>query len=67
MALTDYEEARLALIETALTNLQVAVQNLAAKQQLRQLSLLKQTEVDELRRRVDELERLIIILENSLA
>lgn len=67
MALTDYEEARLALIETVLADLQVAVGNLAAKQQLRQLSLLKQTEVDELRARVEELERLIIILENSLA
>jgi hypothetical protein len=67
MSLTDYEETRITLIEYTLNDLQKAVSNLASKLQLRQLSLLKQTEVDTLIKRVDELERLMIILQKSLS
>jgi polyhydroxyalkanoate synthesis regulator phasin len=66
MALTAYEEARIALIEEVLNELQVATSNLAAKQQVRQLILLRQTEIDSLTTRVAELERIIIILEQRM-
>lgn len=66
MSLTAYEEARIALIEEVLNELQVATSNLAAKQQVRQLILLRQTEIDSLTTRVAELERLITILEQRM-
>ena len=66
MALTAYEEARIALIEEVLNELQIATANLAAKQQVRQLILLRQTEIDSLTTRVAELERIITILEQRM-
>jgi len=56
MAWTDAEQARVEALEEALILLQTAVSNLVAKQQVRQLSLLKQAEIDVLEAKVASLE-----------
>ena len=63
---SDAEELRIATIETLLNQLQIAVSNLAAKQQIRQLLLLKQSEIDALTQRVADLERMVALLEEAL-
>lgn len=67
MAWTAAEEARILAIEQMLNNLQTAVRNLASKQQIRQLLLLKQTEVDNLTSRVAELEVLVAVLQQQIS
>lgn len=66
MAWTSAESDRIATLETVINQLQTAVTNLAAKQQLQQLLILKQAEVDELTSRVEALERMVAILQNAL-
>lgn len=66
MAFTDAEEKRIAAIEQMLNNLQVAINNLASKQQMRQLLLIRQTEVDELTQRIETLETQVTNLQNTL-
>jgi polyhydroxyalkanoate synthesis regulator phasin len=66
MSWSDAEESRIAALETLLNKVQIAVTNLAAKQQLRQLTLLKQNEVDALTTRIEALERMVTLLENAL-
>jgi polyhydroxyalkanoate synthesis regulator phasin len=66
MSWSDSEESRIAALETLLNKVQIAVTNLAAKQQLRQLTLLKQNEVDALTTRIEALERMVTLLENAL-
>lgn len=65
MAWTDAEKDRVEAIETQLNKVQVAIKNLASKLQLRQLLLLKQTEIDSLTTRVADLERMVAILQNT--
>lgn len=66
MALTTAETERIEAIETMLNNLQTAISNLASKQQIRQLILIKQQEIDELTARVASLESQVVILQSSL-
>lgn len=66
MAFTDAEEARILAIEKLLNELQVSVKNLAAKQQIRQLLLLKQAEIDALTKRVTSLESMMALVQESL-
>ena len=66
MSWTSAESDRIATLETVINQLQIAVTNLAAKQQLQQLLLLKQAEVDELTDRVEALERMVAILQQAL-
>jgi len=66
MAWSDAETERVQAIETMLNNLQVAISNLASKQQIRQLLLLKQQEIDALTVRVASLETQITALQASL-
>lgn len=66
MAFSDAEELRIRNIETVLNDLQTAVNdNLASKQQMRQLILIKQSQIEELERRVDSLESQIALLQGS--
>lgn len=66
MALTDAEQLRLLAIEETLNDLQIAVNNLASKLQVRQLLLLKQQEIDALTEKVELLESQIAILQSRL-
>jgi polyhydroxyalkanoate synthesis regulator phasin len=66
MAFTEAEEARIQAIETVLNQMQIAIKNLAAKQQMRQLMLLKQGEVNSIGERVTSLESQIAILQEAL-
>jgi polyhydroxyalkanoate synthesis regulator phasin len=67
MAFSDVEEARISLIEDILIDLMTAVNNLASKQQMRQITLLRQTEITDLTTRITELERLIALLQQRIA
>ena len=58
---------RITALEEYVNQLQLAVKNVASKQQIRQLLLLKQEEISTLSARVSELERLITLLENNIA
>lgn len=49
----------------AVQNLQTAVNNLASKQQLRQLYSLRQQEIEEIKERLTTLERQVQILQGS--
>lgn len=66
MAWTDAEKARVMAIEVILNDLQTAVDNLMSKAQMRQLLLIKQTEIDNLTTRVATLERLLEIIQQHL-
>lgn len=66
MAWTSKETSRVQAIEEMLNKLQVAIKNLASKTQLRQLTLIRQTEVDELTERVESLEEQVSNLQNAL-
>jgi polyhydroxyalkanoate synthesis regulator phasin len=66
MAFTGTDETRIEAIENAILDLQKAVSNLASKQQVKQLVLIKQEEIISLTARVTELERLITLIENSI-
>lgn len=66
MAWTAAEEKRIQAIEEMLNKLQIATKNLASKAQMRQLLLVKQAEIDELRQRVESLETQVTNLQNTL-
>ena len=66
MSWTDAEETRIQAIETILNNLQIAVNNLMSKQQVRQLLLIKQNEIDSLTQRIETLESQVTNLQNTL-
>jgi polyhydroxyalkanoate synthesis regulator phasin len=57
---------RITSLEEFVSLLQIAVSNLASKQQVRQLLLLRQEEITSLTARVAELERVITLLENNV-
>jgi len=57
---------RITALEKFVEQLQTAVNNLASKQQVRQLLLLKQQEITDLEARVTELERIVSLLENNI-
>jgi len=65
MALTDQEKGRITAIEKMINDLQIAVNNCAAKAQLRQLLTLKQQEIKELQDRVACLESQISVLQKE--
>lgn len=64
MALSNAElEAKIDFLTKVVNELQVAVQqNLASKMQLRQLTLLKQKDIDDLKNRVADLESEVNLL-----
>jgi polyhydroxyalkanoate synthesis regulator phasin len=64
MANSDYE-ARFVALENAVNKISIAITNLASTQQLRQLSLLKQKEVDDLKAKVADLESQLKLLQNT--
>ena len=66
MAFTSSEEARIEAIENAISQLQIVVQNLASKKEFRQLLLLKQEEVDDLKTRVSALETQVSTLQGQI-
>ena len=66
MALTDSEKIRLETMETVINDLQVAISNLMAKQQMRQLLQIKQKEVDALTVRVASLESQVAVLQAKI-
>lgn len=62
MAFTDNEEARVAMIEEVLNELQIAFTKCLTKQQMTQLLVIKQSQIDALSQRVTALESQIAIL-----
>ena len=66
MAWSDAEELRIETLEEIVNLLQTAVGNLASKQQMQQLLLIKQAEVDALTDRVAALESQLAIIQDSL-
>lgn len=66
MALTIDEERRLAAIELALTGVQTAIDNLASKKQLRELTTLRQADVNDLQTRVAALETQMTSLQTAV-
>jgi polyhydroxyalkanoate synthesis regulator phasin len=66
MAFSDSENARVLAIEDMLNKLQIAVNNLASKRQLSQLTMLKQSTIDNLVERVTTLESQIKTLQSSI-
>lgn len=58
-------EARLNAIEKAINEIQVAITNLASMAQLRQLNVIKQAEINDLKERVERLESELQVLQNS--
>ena len=66
MAFTTGEETRIRNIEEAIVNLSTAVNNLATKTQLSQLLLIKQAEIDTLKRDVESLESQVALLQTQV-
>lgn len=66
MALTNAELKRITAIEEAINNLQIAVNNLATKQMVRQLELLRQQDLDSLQAQINEVEAIVQVLQNAL-
>jgi len=64
MSLTD--DQRLDALEEAVSQLQTIIVNLASKKQLKQLSLLKQQEIETLEARVTQLEATVQIIQDAL-
>lgn len=58
-------EARLNAIEKAINEIQIAITNLASMAQLRQLNVIKQAEINDLKERVTRLESELQVLQNS--
>lgn len=71
MALTQQQidalYQRLNIIEAAIDDLKVAVTNLASVKQLKQLNIIKQNEVIDLKERVTALESQIQVLQGQVA
>jgi len=65
MVWTDNEKSQVTDIEKLLNKIQIAITNLASRAQLRQLLLVKQKEIDDLKTRVTSLESRIKIIEDS--
>ena len=65
MAWTDAETQRIEYLETVVNSLQTAISNVMSKEQMRQLIIVKQTEVNALTLRVASLESQITILQAS--
>jgi polyhydroxyalkanoate synthesis regulator phasin len=65
MALTESENARILAIEEMLNNVQVALNQLATKTQLKSLANIRQAEIDTLKEQVAALEQRIFNLESS--
>lgn len=59
-------DQRLDALEEAVTQLQTIIVNLASKKQLKQLSLLKQQEIETLEARVTQLEATVTIIQDAL-
>lgn len=57
--------ARIQALETAIANLQKAIQNLASIQQLRQLLAIRQQEINEITERLDDIESQLSVLQTS--
>ena len=66
MAFTTGEETRIRNIEEAIVSLSTAVNNLASKTQLSQLLLIKQAEIDALKRDVESLESQVALLQTQI-
>ena len=66
MALSDAELQRLTAIEEAINNLQIAVSNLATKQMVRHLELLRQRDLDSLETKIAEVEAIVKVLQRAL-
>lgn len=62
MAWTSNEEARIEQIEQLLNRMQTALNNLASKQQLKALSVLKEKDINDLITRVVALENQVALL-----
>lgn len=58
---------RLNVIEAAIDDLKVAVSNLASVKQLKQLNIIKQNEVIDLKERVTALESQVLTLQGQVA
>lgn len=58
-------DQRLDALEEAVTQLQTIIVNLASKKQLKQLSLLKQQEIETLEARVTQLEATVQIIQDA--
>lgn len=65
MAFTATEEIRVKALEDAVVAIQTAISNLASKEQLRQLTLIKQADIDDLKVQVEELETAIAIIQGG--
>ena len=63
---SDAEELRIKNLEEAVNKQSTAINNLASKQQLRQLLLIRQAEIDTLKTRVAALESQIEILQSQV-
>jgi len=67
MALSNEElEEKIDFLTKILNNVQVAITNLAAKEQLKQLTLLKQKDIDDLKNRVSDLENEVSLLKQQV-
>lgn len=65
MAFTESEERRVRAVELKLNDVQTALNNLATREQLKQLLNIRQSEIAELQEKVVELEQRILDLENA--
>lgn len=65
MAWTDAEDARVNAVERALNTLRRAVLNVTTKREFRQLLLIRQQEIEDLRTRVATLETQVALLQQS--
>lgn len=63
MAWTETEEKRIQAIESAINDLQTALNALATKAQLKQLLNIRQSEIEDLKARVASLESQISLLQ----
>ena len=66
MAWLSSETTRIETIEEAINELQIAVTNLMSKQQMRQLLLIKESEIQALTARVESLESQVTILQGRI-
>lgn len=65
MSLTATEEKRIQAIESAINDLQTALNALATRAQLKQLTNIRQNEIEDLKARVTALETQVSVLQNG--